>query len=44
MSREGSVFRGPWDGQGLEHLRLTLDDAGGLVMDYPETFRRVAPR
>jgi len=48
MSREHSVFRAPWDGRGMERLRPTLDEeeivARGLASDYPETFRRLAPR
>ena len=38
MSRERSIFWGPWDGQGMEHLRLLLDDeeivAKGLVLGF----------
>ena len=38
MSRERSVFWAPWDGQGMEHLRLTLDEeeivARGLVLGF----------
>jgi hypothetical protein len=38
MSRERSVFWAPWDGQGMEHLRLLLDDeeivAKGLVLGF----------
>ena len=38
MSRERSVFWGPWDGQGMEHLRLALDGeeivAKGTVLGF----------
>ena len=38
MSKERSVFWGPWDGQGMEHLRLALDGeeivAKGTVLGF----------
>lgn len=38
MSSERSVFWGPWDGQGMEHLRLTQDGeeivAKGTVLGF----------
>ena len=38
MSGERSIFWQPWQGQGMEHLRLTLDDeeivARGLVLGF----------
>jgi len=38
MSSERSIFWAPWDGQGLEHLRLTLDEeeivGRGIVLGF----------
>jgi uncharacterized protein len=38
MSNERSIFWAPWDGHGLEHLRLTVDDeeivGRGLVLGF----------
>ena len=42
-----NVFWVPWRGAGMEHLWVRSDeggfDADGLLLDYPESFRRVFP-